>query len=135
MATYAEIKNKQPELIECFFAFSDKQYKEGIAKHNLEGKKIFRGIGGLFGTQEGIARLYADYDAINNEVTEQCDPQDVYDYEFVNRECSYIGDDTEAMKLVISYFDAEMYSEVKRRCKQYTNEELLEQIKKEAKKD
>ena len=135
MSKYAEIKNRQPELFECFFAFDNKQFAEGIAKHNLEGKKIFRGIGGLFGTHEGIARLYADYDAIGNEVTEQCDPQEVYDYEFANRECGYIGDDTEAMKIVISHFPAEKYDLVKRKYVWQTNEMILDEIKKEAKKN
>ena len=54
---YQEIKNQQPILRECFFAFSDKQFNEGITKHNLEGKKIYRGHGGLYGTKEGIDEL------------------------------------------------------------------------------
>ena len=130
MSHYQELKDIQPQLFECFFAFSDSQYNEGIAKHNLEGKKIFRGFGGLFGTHEGISKLYADYDAITKRVTEECDPQEVYDYEFANHECGYIGDDSEAMKLVISHFDAEKYNQVKRRCKCCTCEQLLEQINK-----
>lgn len=131
MATYAEIKNQQPVLFECFFAFSDQQYNEGIAKNNLEGKKIYRGFGGLFGTQEGIKKLYDDYDAITKEVAEKCDPQEVYDYEFSNHECSYTYDDSEAMKIVISYFEPEQYNAVKRRYMCCSNDELLEQIIKE----
>lgn len=130
MSHYQELKDIQPQLFECFFAFSDSQYNEGIAKHNLEGKKIFRGFGGLFGTHEGISKLYADYDAITKRVTEECDPQEVYDYEFANHECGYIGDDSEAMKLVISHFDAEKYNQVKRRYSICTCEQLIEQIKK-----
>lgn len=132
MANYAEIKNKQPELFECFFAFDKKQFNEGIAKHNLQGKKIYSGIGGLFGTHEGIKKLYDEYDAIGKEISEKCDPQEVYDYEFINRECSYIGDDSEAMKIVISHFKPEQYNEVKRRCMCQTNGELLAEIEKEA---
>lgn len=132
MATYQEIKNIQPELVECFFAFDKKQYEEGIAKFNLEGKKILRGVGGLFGTQEGIQKLYDDYNAITKRITAECNPQDVYDYEFGNHECSYVGDDAEAMKIVISHFEPEQYNEVKRKCKYYTNEEILAQIEKEA---
>lgn len=135
MATYTELKNKQPELVECFFAFSNEQYAEGIAKHNLQGKKILRGFGGLFGTQEGIQKLYDDYDAISKEITAQCNPQEVYDYEFNNHECSYVCDDSEAMKIVISYFEPAQYNEVKRKHKYHTNEELLAQIKKEAEKN
>lgn len=129
MATYQEIKNQQPTLVDCFFAFSNEQFEDGIKRFNLEGKKIYRGFGGLFGTQEGIKRLYDDYDAIAKQVTEQCDPQDVYDYEFTNHECSYTNDDSEAMKIVISHFNKEQYSKVKRRHKFYTTEELEEQMK------
>lgn len=135
MATYQEIKNQQPVLFECFFAFDKRQFNEGVEKHNLQGKKIFSGIGGLYGTQEGIQKLYDDYDAIGKQVTEQCSPQEVYDYEFINYECGYINDDTEAMKIVIAHFEPYQYNEVKRKCKYYSNEELLEQIRKEAKKD
>ncbi len=135
MATYQEIKNQQPELFECFFAFSDKQFQDGIEKHNLQGKKLYRGIGGLFGTHEGISKLYADYDAITKQISEQCSPQEVYDYEFGNHECSYVCDDSEAMKIVISYFKPEQYNEVKRRYNYQTNEEILAEIEKEAQKN
>jgi hypothetical protein len=131
MATYQEIKNQQPVLFECFFAFSDQQYNEGIEKHNLQGKKIYRAHGGLYGTHEGISKLYADYDAITKQISEQCNPQEVYDYEFGNHECSYICDDSEVMKIVISQFKPEQYNEVKRKCKHHTNEELLAQIENE----
>jgi len=131
MATYQEIKNEQPVLFECFFAFSNQQYAEGIAKHNLQGKKLFSGFGGLIGTQEGIAKLYADYDAMSKRVTDECDPQEVYDYEFGNHECGYTCNDSEAMKIVISHFPVEKYDLVKRKYKYYSNEELLVQIKKD----
>ena len=132
MATYQEIKNRQPELVECFFAFSDQQFGEGIKKNNLEGKKIYRGMAGLYGTHEGIKQLYDFYDNLSKEIGEKCNPQEVYDYEFGNHECGYVGDDAEAMKIVISYFKPEQYNEVKRKCKYFTNEQLLAQIEKEA---
>lgn len=113
--SYCEIKDQHPELFECFFAFSEKQMQEGIAKNNLEGKKLYSGIGGLYGTKEGIAKLYADYDAITEQVKNECNPQDVYDYEFNNHECSYTNDDTEAIKIVDSTFGTERTKEVKRR--------------------
>lgn len=115
MSNYYKLKEQQPELVDCFFAFSDSQYKEGLEKRNLQGKKIFKADGGLFGTQEGIQKLYDDYEAISKEITEKCDPQEVYDYEFINHECSYVGDDEEAIKIVVSYFGDERAKEVKRR--------------------
>ena len=116
MSNYTQLKDQQPVLSDCFFAFSQSQINEGIEKHNLKGKKLFRADGGLFGTQEGIQKLYNDYDAISKQITETCDPQEVYNYEFGNHECSYVGDDEEAIKLVVSYFGDERAKEVKRRC-------------------
>jgi hypothetical protein len=115
MSNYSQLKNQQPELFECFFAFSNSQHEEGIAKHNLQDKKILRSDGGLFGTQEGIKKLYDDYEAIIKQITENCQPQDVYDYEFINHECSYVGDDEEAIKYVVSYFGDDKAKLVKRR--------------------
>jgi hypothetical protein len=115
MNSYSQLKNIEPKLVDCFFAFSKSQYNEGIIKHNLQDKKIFRADGGLFGTQEGIAKLFADYEEISKKITENCQPQDVYDNEFDNHECSYVGDDEEAIKIVVSYFGDEKAKEVKRR--------------------
>jgi hypothetical protein len=115
MSNYNTLKDQEPVLVDCFFAFSKSQIEEGIEKHNLQGKKLFRAPGGLFGTQEGISKLYSDYEAISQQISETCDPQEVYAYEFDNHECSYVGDDEEAIKLVVSYFGDEKAKEVKRR--------------------
>lgn len=115
MSNYTTLKDQQPVLVDCFFAFSQSQINEGIEKNSLQGKKLFRAPGGLFGTKEGIETLYADYEAISKQITETCDPQEVYAYEFDNHECSYVGDDEEAIKLVVSYFGDEKAKEVKRR--------------------
>lgn len=115
MSNYTALKDQSPELVDCFFAFSNSQYTEAIEKHNLQNKKILRAAGGLFGTQEGIQKLYDDYEAISKQITDTCEPQEVYAYEFDNHECSYVGDDEEAIKLVVSYFGDEKAKEVKRR--------------------
>ena len=116
MTKYQEIKNIQPELKEGFFAFSDKQYKEGVEKNNLQGKKLYSGGMGLYGTHEGIKNFFAAIEAKNQRVTDECDPQEVYEYEFVNHECEYVGDDSEAFELVVEYFGEERANKVKRRC-------------------
>ena len=115
MKTYVEIKDKQPELFECFFAFSDDQFKEGLKKAGIEGQKIYNGGAGLYGTKEGIKKLFADYDNIDTEVSENCDPQDVYNYEFDNHECSYTNDDEQPINIVVRIFGKEKAKEVKRR--------------------
>ena len=101
MKTYRQIKDQQPVLFECFFAFSNEQFAEGKKKAGIEGKKILDGGHGLYGTKEGIQKLFDHYDNVDKEVAEQCDPQDVYDYEFNNHECGYTNTDEEAIKIVV----------------------------------
>lgn len=112
--TYQEIKSKHPVLFECFFAFSNQQFAEGVKKAGLEEKKIFRGQAGLFGTKEGIEKLYADYKLIEKGVAKSCTPQEVYDDEYINHECGYVGDDEEAIQIVVGYFGKEKAKEVNR---------------------
>ena len=128
---YQQIKNEQPILRDCFFAFSDDQFNEGIKKHNLEGKKIYRGYGGLYGTKEGIDELMAFYDNLNTRIANECDPQEVYNYEFSNHECSYTCNDSEAMMIVISTFTEEQAKNVKRKYAYYSIEELLKRMEAE----
>jgi len=124
--TYEEIKNQQPELVDCFFAFSDEQFAEGIKEKNLEGKKIFRAGHGLFGTDEGIKNLMAFYGNLNERIAKECDPQKVYDYEFINHECDYVCDDTEAIEITFNLFGLERTKTVKRRYVYATLEEIAE---------
>ena len=116
MKTYSELKQQEPILSECFFAFSNSQFDEGVKLMGIEGKKIFSGGGtGLYGTQEGIQKLMDYYDNQDKEIAEQCNPQDVYAYEFNNHECSYTCNDREAFAIVENIFGKEKASEVKRR--------------------
>jgi hypothetical protein len=50
MKRYTEIKDKQPELFECFFAFSNEQFNEGKKKANIGDKKILSGDAGAYVT-------------------------------------------------------------------------------------
>lgn len=100
---------------ECFFAFSNSQFAEGIKKMGLENKKILDGGMGLYGTKEGIKKFMDFYDNNTKEVAENCDPQQVYDYEHDNHECSYTNDDREAIKIVVCTFGEEIAKTVKRR--------------------
>jgi hypothetical protein len=114
MKTYRQIRDQQPVLFECFFAFDRKQFEEGKKKAGIEDKKIYDGGLGLYGTQEGIQKFMNFIDDNTKEVAETCNPQDVYDYEYDNHECDYINDDTEAIKIVMSIFGEGKAKKVKR---------------------
>lgn len=115
MSKYTEIRSLEPVLEECFFAFSNEQFAEGKQRMNIGDKKILRGIGGLFGTQEGISKLMKFYDDQSEQIAKECEPQEVYDYEFSNHECGYTCDDEECIKIVLDYFGLERTKEVKRK--------------------
>lgn len=115
MSKYTELKNQQAPMIECFFAFSEKQYNEGVEEKELKDKKIYRAGNGLFGTDEGLKNFMLFYDELHKEIARVCDPQEVYDYEFWNHECEYVGDDAKAIEIVVEYFGTERAKGVKRR--------------------
>lgn len=119
MSKYTELNSQQAPMIDCFFAFSPSQYNEGVAKHNLYDKKLYNAGMGLIGTYEGIKAFKKFSDDITANITAECDPQEVYDYEFNNHECDYVGDDKEAIDIVIAYFGIERAKTISRRCAYY----------------
>lgn len=94
---------------QCFFAFSEKQLKEGLERLALpEGEKLVRTGYGLFGTREGMDRLHEEYARLRKRIVEECDAQEVYLYEYNNHECCIDWDgDENAIKLIIDYWGAE----------------------------
>ena len=122
---YQEIKNQQAPTIDCFFAFSNKQFDEGVKEKNLEGQKILSAGNGLYGTREGIINFLGFYDNLNKRIGENCDPQEIYDYEFANHECGYVGDDLEAVKLLLNYFKPDQLVNVQRIYAVYSITDIL----------
>ena len=115
MKKYIEIKDRQAPMVDCFFAFSNSQLAKGIEEKGLQGKKIYKGMYGLYGTKDGIRNFLKFYEDMEKEIAQKCKPQDVYDYEFDNHECGYVGDDEEAINIVISYFGMDAVKDVKRK--------------------
>lgn len=101
---YTEAKQFNPSMTECFFAFSNQQFEEGKAKAIPEGEKVLSANHGLYGTDRGIKAFMDELTGLRQRIIDNCDPQDVYNYEFGNHECGYTGDDTEALDIVKDYF-------------------------------
>lgn len=115
MKSYIEIKNEQPSFNEVFFAFSMEQYEENKVKAGIGDKPIIKGGMGMYGTKEGLEEVAKFYDNLCQRVADNCNPQDVYNYEFDNHECGYVCDDEEAILIVVDYFGKERTKEVKRK--------------------
>lgn len=119
---YRELSDMHPEYHKgFFFAFSKKQVEEGkeaLMKNGTwkEGQEIVHYGFGMFATPEGIKYVEEFYENRYKMMREECDPQEVYDYEYENHE-SFISleGDRDAMELCISIFGEEIASKIKRR--------------------
>ena len=84
---YRELKDEQSNVdtkkYDVFFAFSNKQFEEGLKSIRplSDGEKFVRIGGGGFATKDGAKRLFEFYESINAKIKAECDPQEVYVYE------------------------------------------------------
>ena len=64
---------------DCFFAFSDRQFADGLKSIRplQEGEKLVSIGAGGYGTKDGAKRLFAFYDSINDKIRSECNPQEV----------------------------------------------------------
>lgn len=97
-----EIEIQKPK--NCFFAFGDKQFTNALNNLNLDKKDIVSCGCGLYGTKEAINEYLEAIDQHNLDIANNCDPQEVYNYEFNDHECKFIRDDTDAIKIVYALF-------------------------------
>lgn len=119
---YREIQNQHPDADECgvFFAFRNEQFSEGY-KHLIElghiknGDKVIRSAGGAFGTKDGLNKFFKFYEDRDKSIKEECDPQEVYFYEYNNHESMIAWDgDLEAIKIIISIWGTDVARNIKR---------------------
>lgn len=119
---YREIQDQHPDADECgvFFAFSNQQFSEGY-KHLIElghikdGDKVLHSVGGAFGTKEGLDKFFQFYEDRDKPIKAECDPQEIYFYEYNNHESMIAWDgDLEAIKIIISIWGADVARNIKR---------------------
>ena len=119
---YREIQDEHPDADKCgvFFAFSNEQFGEGYRRlvdlgHIKDGDKVLRGPAGAFGTKAGFDKFFGFYDEREKKVKDECDPQEVYFYEYNNHECMIAWDgDLEAIKIIIDIWGAGVARNIKR---------------------
>lgn len=119
---YREIQDEHPDADKyaVFFAFSKEQFEEGynglVEKGFIKnGDKVLQSAGGMFGTKEGINAFLGYYEERDKKIPLECDPQEVYFYEYNNHESMLAWDgDLEAIKLVIDYWGADVARKIKR---------------------
>lgn len=121
---YSELKKQMHAVsfdkIGIFAAFSNEQFKEGYDRmvklgHIKDGDKVYHLAAGCYGTKEGFERLTTYYEGIENTIRAECDPQEVYYYEYNNFECCIAYDgDYDAMEQIILTFGEDAARNVRR---------------------
>lgn len=102
---------------DMFCAFSKKQFEENrkTIRPLKDGEKYVSFGAGVFGTRDGIEKYLAFSESINKRIAEECDPQEVYCYEFNNYECCIAYDgDVNAIRLVADYWGWDKAREIER---------------------
>ena len=134
--TYGAYKNQdiQTDDLKIFFAFSNKQFDEGLRELNerhhtdLTEKDICAAGFGMYGTRDDITEFFRRSHEKNKKIPELFTPQTVYNYEYNNHECGYTGDDYEAIKNVMDIYGAEAAQGVKRKCACATIDEAIKNV-------
>ena len=102
----------------CFFAFNNEQFKEGydtMKPHLAEGEKIISIGAGCYFSKSGYEMFLKACDNIGKRIKEECDPQEVYCYEYNNHECMYSGDgDLDVMRMIIDYYGVKVAKGIER---------------------
>ena len=126
---YQAIRNEQyhhrhPEIV---WEFSD--MKKVIAKLKpllKEDEKIINFASGGFATPKGLKLMEAYYASIDERISKECDPQEVYYYEYNNHEsCINMEGDTDAIQIVLDIYGEDIARSIKRYSKCITIDQLL----------
>ena len=114
---YQQLNDEQldSEKYGIFWAFSNSQYEEGKARMKelgfyKDGQTIYDfGMGGFGTSKELIDKFFNFYKERDKRIAKECDPQEVYIYEYNNHECMLDWDgDEPAYKKVVSIFGKEV---------------------------
>lgn len=101
----------------CFFAFSDKQFAEGLKtiRPLEEGEKLVRFMAGGYGTKEGVKQLVTYYKDMRERIANECQPYEIYCYEYNNHESFMSLDgDMVAIMVIVHTFGVETAKKIQR---------------------
>ena len=129
LKTYQAIRKEQYEHVhpETCWEFSD--IKKVFAKLKplmKEGEKIIQFANGGFATPKGWEMMKAFWKSIDERIRTECDPQEVYYYEYNNHESAInFEGDTDAIQIIIDIWGADIARKIKRYSKTMTVDQLL----------
>lgn len=92
---------------QVFFAFSDKQFNEGLEKEGIsKNEKLSSISGGGFVPKKNAKAFLNDFEGLHNNLVKEVkklNKADVIEYELGNYECYYTGDITDALEVLTDY--------------------------------
>jgi hypothetical protein len=90
-----------------FFAFNEKQLKEGLEKHNIkENEPLTRIVSGGIMPRKNAKKFLAEFNQINNKMIKKIKklkPEPIIRYELANYESWYTGDISNAFEVLKEY--------------------------------
>lgn len=117
---YHELKSEEPksEQYGVFFAFNEQQLTDGrnrlIRRGFLkEDEKVVSAGYGMYGTRTEIDRYLEFYKEQAEKIKDECNPQEVYFYEWNNHECMFTNDD-DALQCIVDTFGKEVAHKIVR---------------------
>lgn len=113
---------------DCFFAFSNRQFAEGLKtiRPLQDGEKLVSIGAGGYGTRDGAKRLFEFYDTVRDKIRSECNPQEVYVYEYNNHECCIDWDgDLNAIRIIATVWGNEVARTIKRKNAFYPIESIF----------
>lgn len=134
--TYTSINEKyqhMPFPAGMFCCFSEQQYEQAKKEQlklgvDVEKEKIYKIGAGVYGTAEAIKAYEKRVDKRLEEMR-QCNPQEVYFYEYNNHEAMYNYDgDMDAVEIIANIFGKDEARKLKRYRAVYSLEEIFEEM-------
>ena len=122
LGRYRELCNERSKVdvtkYDCFFAFSNEQFARGLKSIRplREGEKLVSIGAGGYETKDGAKRLFEFYDTINDKIRSECNPQEVYVYEYNDHECCLDWDgDLNAIRIISVIWGDDVARTIKRK--------------------
>lgn len=122
-----EYTNVDIQKYDCFFAFSNTQFAEGLKtiRPLKEGEELVNFAPGGYGTKDGVEQLNSYYKSIKDTIAKECDPYEIYCYEYNNHESFLSWDgDLGAIQIIIDTFGTDVAKSIERFSAQYAIERI-----------
>lgn len=87
-----------------FFAFSEKQFSEGLEELGVARGDVYSCGYGMYATNEGATAWINFYTDLRERIKRECTPEEIFKFEFWNHECGYTYDIEDALEIVQGYF-------------------------------